>query len=72
MKNFALLDGVGHKATEIEHCQAKACSKQGSLRYVVDKAGNPKWTYFLCDEHFRLLRDYDKKYIARTEGTKIA
>jgi len=29
-----------------------------------------KWIYFICDEHYRLLRDSDLQYIARTEGTK--
>jgi hypothetical protein len=55
---------------EPKRCQAKECAKLGSPRFVLDRAGNLKWTYFLCDEHFRLLCSRDKNYIARTEGTK--
>jgi hypothetical protein len=71
MKNSASSNGVKQEATELKGCQARECVKRGSLRFVIDKAGNRRWTYFLCDEHFILLRDSDKQYIARTEGTKV-
>lgn len=70
MKQPASLNGGKQTATKLTHCHAKECPKLGALRSVVDGAGNCKWTYFICDEHFRLLDDYDKKYIARTKGTK--
>jgi hypothetical protein len=38
----------------------------------MDKAENQRLSYFLCDEHFLLLRESDKRYIARTEGTKVS
>jgi hypothetical protein len=70
MRNSASLNGVKQKATEPKCCQAKGCPNLGTLRSIVDNAGNCKWNYFMCDEHIRLLSDRDKKYIARTEGTK--
>jgi len=66
------LNGNGGKATKTNLCQAKACGKPGSLRYFFEGVGKGSWTYFMCDEHVRVLTERDKKYIARTEGTKEA
>jgi hypothetical protein len=67
MKNSASLK---QEAIKPKRCQAKECAKFGSIRFVLDRAGNINWTYLLCDEHFHLLSNRDKNYIARTEGTK--
>ena len=67
MKNPVSLNGV--KGTS-RGCQAKACKKLGSIRSFVDPEKHCKWTYGMCDEHFVLLTISDKRYIARTEGTK--
>jgi len=50
--------------------QAEGCAKIGSSRPFTDIDHHCKWFYFVCEEHFRLLRDSDLQYIARTEGTK--
>jgi hypothetical protein len=68
----ASLDRVAQKATKTNRCQARACATVGSLRFIMDKAENQRLSYFLCDEHFLLLRESDKRYIARTEGTKVS
>lgn len=72
VNNSASLNGTKQKPTESRCCQATGCAKLGSPRFIVDRMRNPKWTYFMCDEHFGLLSDSDKRYIARTEGTKVA
>jgi hypothetical protein len=64
MTKLASLNGVKQKATGQNRCQAKKCVKLGSVRFV------GQWSYFMCTEHFRLLGDADKKYIAKTQGTK--
>jgi hypothetical protein len=65
-------NGVAQKATKTHRCQAKECAKVGSLRSIAGKPKPSKWTYFMCDEHLLLFSDRDKKYIARTQGTKVA
>jgi hypothetical protein len=64
MKKSASLDGVKQKSTGQNRCQAKGCVRLGSIKFVGE------WSYFMCTEHFRLLTDADKKYIAKTQGTK--
>jgi len=64
MKKPPPLDGVKQKAPGQNRCQAKGCYKLGSVRFV------GQWSYFMCVEHFRLLSDADKKYIAKSQGTK--
>jgi hypothetical protein len=64
MKKPASLNDVKQKATGHNRCQAKECVKLGSARFV------GQWSYFMCTEHFRLLSDADKKYIAKAQGTK--
>jgi hypothetical protein len=64
MKKPASLNGVKQKATGQNRCQAEGCVKLGSVKFV------GQWSYFMCTEHFRLLSDADKKYIAKAQGTK--
>ncbi len=64
MRKPASLNGVKQTATGQHRCQAKGCVKLGSVKFV------GQWTYFVCTEHFRLLSDADKQYIAKTQGTK--
>ena len=64
MKKPASLNGVKQNATGQNRCQAKGCVKLGSAKFV------GQWSYFICTEHFRLLSDDDKKYIAKAQGTK--
>ncbi len=64
MKKPASLNGVKQKATGQNRCQAKGCVKLGSVRFV------GQWSYFMCIEHFRLLSDADKKYIAKLKEPK--
>jgi hypothetical protein len=71
MSELTSRNGTAPKAIKTDRCQAKECVRLGSLRTIRDSAGNAKWTYFMCDEHFLLLRESDKQYIARTEGTKV-
>ena len=71
MKESASRNGTAPKPTKMSRCQAKACVKLGSLRSIFDRLGKANWTYFMCDEHFHLLRQSDKEFIARTEGTKV-
>jgi hypothetical protein len=63
MKKPASLNGVKQKVSGQNRCQAKGCVKLGNIRFV------RQWSYFMCIEHFRLLSDADKKYIAKTQGT---
>ncbi len=72
MENPATLNGVKQKATKPKRCQEKECAKLGSLRSIIDSPGKLKWTYFMCDEHFRSLSEQYKQHIARAEGTKVA
>jgi hypothetical protein len=71
MKNPASLNGVKQKATRANLCQAKGCKKLGSLRSFADTLRHCKRAYYMCDEHFLLLDNGDKQYIARTLGTKF-
>jgi hypothetical protein len=64
MKKPASLNGVKQEATGQNRCQAERCAKLGSVKFV------GQWSYFICTEHFRLLSDDDKKYIAKAQGTK--
>ncbi len=64
MKNPESLNGVKQKANGQNRCQARGCVKLGSVKFV------GQWSYFMCIEHFRLLSDADKKYIAKAQGTK--
>ena len=64
MTKPASLNGVKQKATGQNHCQAEGCVRLGNAKFV------GQWSYFICTEHFRLLSDADKKYIAKTQGTK--
>jgi hypothetical protein len=66
MKKPASLNGAEQKATgqKQNRCQAKGCVRLGSVKFV------GQWSYFMCPEHFRLLSDADKKYIAKTQGTQ--
>ena len=72
MNESASRNGTAPKATKPDRCQAKECSKFGSLRFIVHQKEKSEWSYFMCDEHFLLLRKGDKEYIARTLGTKVA
>ncbi len=72
MNESVSTNGVMQKVTKTHRCQAKACVELGSLRSIVHSRQKSKWSYFMCDEHFHLLRKGDKEYIARTEGTKAA
>jgi len=68
MNKPASLNNLQKNATKSRGCQAKGCPNLGSARFtIVDKV---KRTYFMCDEHVRVLSDSQKKYIARTEGTR--
>jgi hypothetical protein len=72
MKKLVSLNGIAPKATKTHRCQAKGCVNLGPLRSLIHPVGRSRWNYFLCDEHFLLLRKVDKQYIARTLGTKAA
>jgi hypothetical protein len=70
MKNSMSLNGVKPKATALNRCDAKECGKLGGLRSYVDSRKHCTWAYYLCDEHFGLFSEADKRAIARSEGTK--
>jgi hypothetical protein len=53
-----------HTAEERDACGSSKPVKLGCLKFV------GQWSYFMCIEHFRLLSDDDKKYIAKAQGTK--
>jgi hypothetical protein len=64
MTKHASLNGAKQKATGQNRCQAEGCVRLGSVKFV------GRWSYFMCTEHFRVLSDLDKQYIAKTQGTK--
>jgi len=64
MKKPASLNRVKQKALGQHRCQATEYVKLGSIKFV------GQWSYFMCTEHFRLLSDADKQYIAKPKGTK--
>jgi hypothetical protein len=72
MDESVSVNGVMPETNKTHRCQAKECPRVGSLRSIAGKPKTSKWTYFMCDEHLRLLSDNDKKFIARTLGTKVA
>jgi hypothetical protein len=64
MRKPTSLNSAKQKATRHNRCQARECVKLGSVKFV------GQWSYIMCTEHFRVLNDADKKYIAKTQGTK--
>jgi hypothetical protein len=67
MKKLASLNGVKQKAPSQNRCQAEGSVKLGSVKFVGQWALLHVYRAF---SHFRLLSDADKKYIAKTQGTK--
>jgi hypothetical protein len=73
MKNPVSLNGTKNASSAPRACQARGCAKLGSLRSIfTDDVQKFRWTYFMCDEHSQLLTEQDKRFIARTEETKVA
>jgi hypothetical protein len=44
----------------------------GQPHAVVDISQNCKWTYYLCNECYKVLRDREKIVLARTKGSRTA
>jgi len=53
-------------------CQHDGCDRMGQPRWVVDNSQNCKWTYYLCDECYKILPDREKIVLARTKGSSTA